>query len=313
MTEKNHYLPVFYQKRWAVHPDRRVCCYSKPYNEVKALRRYPTQVGYEIDLYTVSGLDRDAAGCLERQFFKITDDQASKALDIIEKGRWITMDNRTRSGWTRFVNSLLFRTPGEVRTSFREVALHAAHAEREFERNYDTHRRPDDPPTFAEFKAKSLPNAAARAGIRFIQRIIDDPQVGSFFNKLAWTVVDLTGSYTLITCDRPIVMTNGMAYPDSHLALPIGPRQIFIASKDPKFVDKLPRHKSDVLAARINDRIASQARRFCIATDDTHLAFVAKRFGQRLPSSPMETIVMPSPEELDRWVKNYPMYDETAP
>ena len=56
--------------------------------------------------------------------------------------------------------------------------------EKEFERNYEAHRGPNDPPTFAEFKAMSLPNTAARVGIRFIQRIIDDPKVGEFFNEL---------------------------------------------------------------------------------------------------------------------------------
>lgn len=306
MSEKNHYLPVFYQKRWAIHPDKRVCCYSKPYDKAISLRRFPSQLGYETGLYTVDGVDADAATYLERQFFSITDDQAAKALKIIEKGQWANMCGRTRSGWTRFMTSLLYRTPEEIRISFRQVAIHAAHAENEFERKYEARREPNDPPTFAEFKATSLPNAAVRVGIRFIQQIIDDPNVGNFFNKLAWSVIDFKGSYTLMTCDRPIIMTNGMAYPDSHMALPIGPRKLFIASKNPRLIDQLTR-KSDVLATTINDRIARQARRFCIATDDTHLAFFAKRFGQRLPSSPTETMPMPTPEELNQWVKDHPI------
>ena len=49
---------------------------------------------------------------------------------------------------------------------------------------------------------------------------------------------------------------------------------------------------------RVNDRIVRQARRFCIGTNDTHLTFFARRFGDRLPSSPLETIKLPTDEEL---------------
>lgn len=47
MAEDNHYVPIFYQKRWAIRPDRRVCVYSRPYKDVHVQRKHPKGVGYQ--------------------------------------------------------------------------------------------------------------------------------------------------------------------------------------------------------------------------------------------------------------------------
>ena len=73
MPQKNHYLPVFYQKRWA-GTDGRVYSYSRPHKAGIVLRRHPSAVGYETDLYTVRGGDPVVASYLEQHFFKTTDD-----------------------------------------------------------------------------------------------------------------------------------------------------------------------------------------------------------------------------------------------
>jgi hypothetical protein len=85
MPEKHHYLPIFYQKRWA-GADGQVCVYSKPHKEVKALRRHPDRVGFEFDLYTIPGVEFEAASHLERRFFLQTDNDASQALASFENG-----------------------------------------------------------------------------------------------------------------------------------------------------------------------------------------------------------------------------------
>ena len=83
-------------------------------------------------------------------------------------------------------------------------------------------------------------------------------------------------------------MTNGLDRPDGHLALPIGPRKLFVAGNNPQVVQSLVGSDSDNLGKFVNDRIVRQARRFCIATDNTHLRFFTKRFGEKLPSSPLD-------------------------
>lgn len=134
---------MFYQKRWAGR-DERVCVYSKPHVEVKALRRHPDQVGLEYDLYTIPGVEFEAASHLERRFFLQTDNDASQALAIFEHDPKAPLGARLRSGWSRFIMSLIHRAPEDVATFHREAAKHVDYAERDFER---TMRRADCPQT----------------------------------------------------------------------------------------------------------------------------------------------------------------------
>jgi hypothetical protein len=301
MPEKNHYLPIFYQKRWA-GTDGRICRYSRPFKKVEALRKHPRAVGCELDLYTVPGSGPDAISYLEREFFRETDDTAAQALALIEAGRIKDMNNRLLSGWTRFVMSLIYRTPQEIRTLFRETVTHSLHAERKFEENYENERLPDDPPTFAEFREKDsggYTNQYGRAGIRLVQSLIDNKAVGDLLmREMRWSTIELQGSYTFLTCDRPIVMTNGLVKPGAHIGLPIGPRRLFVAAASLDFLKPL-NNNSDALAKLVNDRIASQAREFCIGTNDTHLRFVERRLGTRDPSTPFDNMKFVTPEELD--------------
>jgi hypothetical protein len=102
MAENNHYIPIFYQKRWVGSDGQNVWVYSRNPARVEASRRHPSGLGYAKDLYTVPGVDLTAATYLEREFFNITDDLAAKSLTSIESGLLI-MDRVTRSGWTRFI------------------------------------------------------------------------------------------------------------------------------------------------------------------------------------------------------------------
>jgi hypothetical protein len=70
------------------------------------------------------------------------------------------------------------------------------------------------------------------------------------------------------------------------------------------------RSKADSVMAFVNDRIVRQARRFCIGVNDAHLSFFEKHFGEMLPSSPVETVPLPSAEELNALVLKNEVEDE---
>jgi hypothetical protein len=298
LPEKHHYFPIFYQKRWTSDRDGRVCVYSKPHRQVKALRRYPDQIGFRYDLYTIPGVEFETASHLERRFFLQTDNDAAQALSSMERDPRIALDNRLRSGWSRFVMSLIHRAPDEVSIFFREVTQHVGQAEREFEEHYAERRLPTDPETFEEFARARPANPAGIATAMLIQKVIDSRFVGNHFNRMTWTIISPPSAYTFLTSDRPIIMTNGLVNPDSHLALPIGPRRLFIASNQATIVREIAARKPDDLVAFVNDRVIKQARNFVIGVDDKQLRFVEKRFGARLPSSPTETAPRPTYEEV---------------
>jgi hypothetical protein len=70
--------------------------------------------------------------------------------------------------------------------------------------------------------------------------------------------------------DKPqlsIVMPNGLSNPASFLAMPIGPRRLFIAANDLAPAERLAQQDHNGLAAMINDAVAGQARRFVWGVD----------------------------------------------
>ena len=113
---KHHYVPVCYLKRWTTPADRRLCEHKLvPGRGVRPRRTAPGGTGYEVDLYRIHGVPADVAQNFERRFMSLVDTDASRALEKIIAGTndWTS---RLRSGWTRFILSLLFRNPEAVAT-----------------------------------------------------------------------------------------------------------------------------------------------------------------------------------------------------
>jgi hypothetical protein len=258
----------------------------------------------------VTNVDAAVATYLERQFFKVTDDHAAKALSVIEAGQWKPMDTTIRSGWTRFTMSLLHRNPEQVGKFLEIVSQYVAIVKPQYEKLYQDKKDANHPATFDEFWRDILPEVVGRTWIKLVQTTIDSRFVGNHFNSLIWRVLDFKSSYTFLTGDRPIIMTNGMNSVDSHLAIPIGPRKLFIAAHTTGLAHTLMRDKADSVVAFVNDRIVRQARRFCIGVNDAHLSLFAKRFGEMLPSSPVETVPLPTAEELNALAMKNEVEDE---
>jgi hypothetical protein len=64
-----------------------------------------------------------------------------------------------------------------------------------------------------------------------LQKIIDGPDLGNRINNMRWTVLKAQSpKFTLLTSDRPVLITNGLAYEHSQLILPISPFHVFFAT-----------------------------------------------------------------------------------
>jgi hypothetical protein len=266
MSQNHHYVPVFYLKRW-VGKDGKLCVYVRPRDRVKTYWMHPDATGYEEDLYAISGADDETAKYLEGSFLNLADSGAAKALDMLETGRMRLMDSRQRSPWSRFMMRLLHGSPEAVD-------------------RYSTQVKDMLSANFAQFADDT--EHVARTTVMSLQRVMDSKLLGEHLNRMAWEVVRLQSSYSLLTSDRPLLMTNGISGPGKHLGVPIGPRLLFIAADDPAEVQRLARQDHDALAMVTNDRVVRQARKFVWGVDDSHVRFVDRRLGEMLPSSPLE-------------------------
>jgi hypothetical protein len=286
--DKHHYIPVFYSKEWA-GPDGRLCEYSRPHDVVKPKRVHPDGTGYVRGLYTVPRNDPRVAEYIEREFFKVTDNSASVVLTMLRSGQAIEWNSDNRSAWSRFIISLMLRNPEYVARMASEVVDFFNPTSTELNDRYRQIRRPEDPETYEEYMALTG-HPAGRASAIAMQTIIDSPRMGGHLNQMRWSTVTFKNpKHTLLTSDRPIIMTNGLVKTRDHLAIPIGPLALFVATNTEESDSIIRNMNPRELMQQVNDRVTLQARRFAYGTDDSQLRFVANRLGKMVPSTPLDT------------------------
>jgi hypothetical protein len=290
---KHHYIPVFYLKQWAGSDDR-ICEFSKPSDRVKQKRVHPDGTAYVRGLNKIPGLPPHEANYLETYFMQLTDNHASRALRILLGQTPWRFTNQKRSGWSRFIVSLVARNPESVQRL--KTAGHALfdQALPDIEADYARRKQP----TYAEYAAQSSPNPTGRAAAILIQKVIDHSQLGNRINQMRWMVLhDARPKNLLLTSDRPIVMTNGIAYEDSQIILPISPRHIFVATNNAtteNYIRDVMLRKQ--MIEQINDRVVRQSHKFVYGFSDAQLSFVSRRLGMKYTSDPVENLPLGIPE-----------------
>ena len=85
---------------------------------------------------------------------------------FIERGQWNSMEAKVRTGWTRFVLSLLQRTPEETRAIFNVVSKYAKSKRSTFEGHYESIKASAAWPTFEEYWADQLSEITRAFGFR---------------------------------------------------------------------------------------------------------------------------------------------------
>jgi hypothetical protein len=287
---RHHYIPVFYLKQWARDSKKQLCEFSKPYDRVKPRRTHPDGTGYVDGLNTVEGLPPAEARFLEDVFFRMADDTAAQALQILLTPPPWNFTTKIKSGWSRFIMSVMVRNP-ESMQKYKEVAAAIfREALPRIEAAYAKDRKPNDPLTYADYAELHGPNPAARTIVRAIQTLSDNKQLGRQINSMRWTVLsNMNPEYELLTSDRPMLVTNGIGQPQGQLIMPISPFHIFVATNSVETENQVRAvWRSGDAIRQTNDRVAIQSRKYVWGTDDKQLAFVSKRLGKAFTADPVE-------------------------
>jgi hypothetical protein len=284
---KHHYIPVFYLKQWA-GTDGRICEFSRPHGIVKSKRVHPDGTGYVRGLYTIPGVQPHLTEYIERRFLLKSDSTASDALRFMLSGDREEWPHTPRASWSRFIISLMLRNPEQVARYGARVAAYFSPTSAEIQNYYRTHRTADDPDTYDEYLAKNE-HPAARMSATWFQAEIDDPEVGTHLNKMQWTLASFANmKHKFLTSDRPIVMSNGLSKKYDHLAIPITPCKLFLATNNRETNTLIRNLGERELVRQINHRVAIRARKFVYGVDDSQLRFVEKRLGGAEPSTPLD-------------------------
>jgi len=288
---KHHYIPIFYSKQWA-GSNGNLCQYSRPYKSVVYKWKSPAAVGYRPGLYTMPGVPLDQAQNIEKRLMGMTDVSAAEALQIFLERNTAAFGARECIGWARFLYALTHRNPEKIAEMQAKLAIDAPLAIEEYRSVYDSMRRTADPPTFDEFKAQYLTNETNMSALNVLPSLLQSRRVLSQISNMNFRTihVDRFAGRTFLTSDRPIIMTNGLLKPESHIVIAISPTMLFVADNTDygyKFLNSLP---ADKLIQTINHQVAEQSYEFVYGTDASQLKFISKRLGKKAPAIPGDAL-----------------------
>lgn len=275
--QKHHYIPEFYLRAWCSPSGTltEFCRRQVGRKETRVVPRdtAPGGTAYKYDLYSLPGDDPAFLNIIEEKVMGATDRHAAEAHVRLLSGIDEEWDGKQRSSWSRFIMSLIHRNPEKVEWLHKTAEgwlTKIAQSELEWGPRVSTLRKTD--PTFVR-----------KLALQTLEEIMDLKVVGDQINGMHWaatTIPDRSGSF--LTSDRPVVMSDGIKYPDSLILLPISPRTIFSAANSESVPDRLAKMPPSLLVTQVNDVVASQAAKFVYGQDDSQLRFVENRLG-RLP------------------------------
>ena len=256
---------------------------------IDARRKFPAATGNERDLYRVDGLPGAIAQEFESKFMHSVDTDAAGALHKLAAADDSPWDDKMRSAWTRFILSLRYRNPEVVHTLKREMIDIWKAAVDNLNNDYDKCRGAMDPPTFETFMARTERESPNKAALKRLYNMIDNPRIGSAIFKMHWSRVPLAASnISLLTSDRPLDWPDGLASIEAYIALPIGPKTLFVAGRDDRWAKRIAAADPTEMVKAVNQAIVHRARRFVWGLDNSQLRFVQNRMS-KVPDRPLIT------------------------
>lgn len=270
-------------QRWA-DADGNVTEYRRPYKDLVAKKRHPAATGYMFELYADETKDDPVERqALELVFMQKVDSLAADALAHLETHGTKPTDAELQSAWSRFLMSLMHRSPERVKYLVERV--------RDYERGtlnpklktqYDQLRGPDDPPTFDDWLEAKGP-ITPELTVMLIRMLIDSENIGPVLNSMRWTLHQVDGAFGFLTGDLPITISDGLGHDRAFVMLPVGPSSLFIASPDHAVIKSFTTQTPNALQRGLNDACVRQSRHVIIANRDNQTAFVDRRFLKEEP------------------------------
>ena len=277
---KHHYIPIFYLKQWS-QADGKIFEYKKLERKIAERRTHPSGTGYRTELYHIKGLPSNQPQDVEIKFMRPVDTKANDALKKILNDDGKPWDHKMRSAWARFIMSLIYRNPESVEDFNAKLVDEWNTALQDIKSDYDEKKTKDDPATFDEFRAQLEPEAPYKSASNLLKGMIDNPRIGQTIFDMHWSRIELSDSrISLLTSDRPLEYPIGLGNPNAFITLPIGPKNIFLAARDPNFANRIANNNHTDTAKRMNLHVVRQARLFVWGDSNKQQSFITKHMSK---------------------------------
>ena len=281
VSKRHHYLPEFYLSRWATGPHNKLIRFSKPYgDQVKAKPVSPKETGWVDRLYALEGVPPEQSDLFETAFFSPVDAKAATVLQKMKAGENV-FTRAERQAWANFLMSLVLRHPESVQ-AIREHMMANAEHDRANPDQARWRRGDDDPAMMDEVPRQlSTEQGIGRVALNTLIRSIQSRHITESLMTTQWgTLVAPPFSTPLLTSDRPLIWVKGIAQPDFHLLLPIGPRRLFYAvHADSETKWRLRYMKASLLRDFVNEHVTRRAVKYVYGFGKYALPYVQAHMG----------------------------------
>ena len=154
------------------------------------------------------------------------------------------------------------------------------------EKMYLKTRKPEEPPTFAEYEANLGTNELARVHGKLMMDLMLDSRMGRSIFEMQWGVLVFRNhKHELLTSDRPVV-SNQFPISANHMCLPISPTILFVACATEQAQNEFRALDAGHVMKVMNDFVAKRARKFVWGRDASQLRFVENRLGKGTGAEP---------------------------
>lgn len=281
----HHYLPRFYLSRWIDPGIDAVWEYSRPRDRVVVRRRSTKATGKQERLYSLAGeVDPKLREQVELRLMSPLDNVAAAALQHIESTKQRPDDNALRDGWARFVMSLLHRSPRRLAYLETLIRNHVLETSQEDEAIYARIRRPGDPATLSRLFADGDETRLSRSRAILLRSLVDSEAIGNVIVRMRWGIVEVNDpKHGLLTCDDPVLLSDGLEHDRSFIALPIAHDRLFVAANSQEVMQAFSNQRSSAFERTFNDAICHQADRLVIGRSNQQQRFVENRLGRCAP------------------------------
>jgi hypothetical protein len=270
----HHFLPVFYLSRWQ-GAEGLVEFARRGSGKIEGRPCFPKSTGYQPGLYKNRfHSDPVSAQSLETDFMQILDRRAAESLALFEEGLKTIWTNEEASNWTRFILSLLQRTPEEVEQYKKSYSEFMQRLDARDEELYKAARWDGMPETLSEYIGQQR-ERTERGSLNLLRNLIGHPQLVQLINGMVWNTLETPDAeFEFSTSDRPVLMTSTLGEDNAYIVLPIGPHRLFAAAKD-KITMKMLKNKNQTdLVKIINKQVVSHAVKYAYGSNHLQLRFV---------------------------------------
>jgi hypothetical protein len=260
--------------------DGKVVEYRQPHKELLDERSTPKQTGFVKQLYANENkTDPAEKQALESGFMSWVDNNAAKAHQHLLVDSRGNMASSLIFDWTRFLMSLLHRSPDRVAYLKDEIAKYSREGlVRSTQDAYNEHRGPNDPETVDEWLSLQG-DLGPDLRMILLKTLIDSPRIGTVLANMKWDVQRFpTPRFGFLTGDLPLVISDGLDNKKSFVLLAISPTDLFIAAARSETIEAFRSQTPKALETAHNDACVRQSQHIIIAADNTQRTFIAKRF-----------------------------------